>query len=92
MLFRNNSLRNARVDCVFLGLESINQDVSVSVTQEACYPAHCVLVDFPFSQVVKQPLVGYVVEGSRYVQQQEAGHLPVFAVVPLFLDLRSNSV
>jgi hypothetical protein len=41
---------------------------------------------------VKQPLVGYVVEGPGYVQQQEAGHLPVFAAVPLFVDLCSDSV
>jgi hypothetical protein len=51
-----------------------------------------VLVDLSFSQVVKQPLVGYVVKGPGYVQQQEAGHLAVFTVVPLFVDLYSNSV
>jgi hypothetical protein len=64
----------------------------VSVSQEACYLAHCVLVNLLFSQIMKQPLVGYVIKGSGYIQQQEAGHLAVFAIVPLFIDLRSDSV
>jgi hypothetical protein len=66
--------------------------MGVPVAQEACYLVHCVLVYLPLSQVVKQPLVGYVVKGLGYVQQQETGHLAVFLVVPLFVDLRCESV